>query len=61
MILAKIAREARADARWENVLVGVEGVNDEGQQLVDVGAECERLGLFGHGAYVYVYVELFDK
>ncbi len=33
----------------EDLLVGVEGVDDEGQQLVDLGLEGERLGLRRHG------------
>jgi hypothetical protein len=33
----------------EDLLVGVEGVDDEREQLVDLGLEGEGLGLRGHG------------
>mmetsp|Transcript_24215 Transcript_24215/g.78143 ORF Transcript_24215/g.78143 Transcript_24215/m.78143 type:complete len:287 (-) Transcript_24215:9-869(-) len=34
----------------EDLLVGVEGVDDEGHQLVDLGLEGERFDLFSHGS-----------
>ena len=33
----------------EDLLVGVKGVDDEGEQLVDLRLEGERLRLRGHG------------
>jgi hypothetical protein len=36
----------------EDLLVGVEGVDDEGEQLVDLRLEGERLRLRGHGDWL---------
>jgi len=36
----------------EDLLVGVEGIDDEGEQLVDLGLEGESLRLRRHGGLI---------